>query len=230
MRLCSYVVMYDHGFAPNPYWGPLTVACCKPVIRKGAQEGDLVVGTSSQTRGHCTGTRLVYAMKVSHVLTFDEYSQDPTYSSKIPHQGLIEQRGDNMYFRADHGAWRQRVPSYHSKGWSRRIPMGRCDYRWELSPPWEEDEERKDSDLRGDHVLVSDPGDFWYYGGGAIELPESLRWVIYPHKGQRCNFSIDQITKFSDWITRMAPGKHGDPIDLNRRPIIPPEAWPAQSS
>ncbi len=189
----------------------------------------MVVGTSAQTRGLCTGTRLVYAMRVSHVLTFDQYSQDPTYADKIPRHGLVEQRGDNIYFRAEGGVWRQRVPSYHSRGWSRRIPMGRCNYRWELSPPWEEDEEKKNKDLRGEQVLISDPGNFWYYGARAVELPENLHWVIFPQQGQKCDFSIERVNEFLDWITRMAPGKHGDPIELNRTSMIPPDSWHAES-
>lgn len=32
--LYSYVIRQDSGFAPNPYYGVLTLACCKPRIRK----------------------------------------------------------------------------------------------------------------------------------------------------------------------------------------------------
>jgi hypothetical protein len=35
-----YVVKHDGGFAPNPFHGFCTLACCKPKIRKGAKEGD----------------------------------------------------------------------------------------------------------------------------------------------------------------------------------------------
>ena len=30
VRLCSYVVKYDTGFAPNPFWGFCTLAACTP--------------------------------------------------------------------------------------------------------------------------------------------------------------------------------------------------------
>jgi Nucleotide modification associated domain 2 len=36
----SYVVTHDKGFAPNPYFGFLTLATCKPQIRKSARVGD----------------------------------------------------------------------------------------------------------------------------------------------------------------------------------------------
>src|SRR5712671_5339411 len=35
MRLYSYVVARDFGFAPNPFFGVCTLATCKPDIRKG---------------------------------------------------------------------------------------------------------------------------------------------------------------------------------------------------
>ena len=32
-RIYSYVVRYDSGFAPNPFYGYCTLATCKPDIR-----------------------------------------------------------------------------------------------------------------------------------------------------------------------------------------------------
>ena len=34
----SYIVARDFGFAPNPFNGVLTLATCKPIVRKGAEE------------------------------------------------------------------------------------------------------------------------------------------------------------------------------------------------
>ena len=50
-RLYSYVVVSDHGFAPNPFHGYCTLANCKPRIRWRAQPGDWIVGTGSRARG-----------------------------------------------------------------------------------------------------------------------------------------------------------------------------------
>jgi hypothetical protein len=38
-RLFTYVITHDGGFAPNPFHGVLTLNCCKPDIRRTAQEG-----------------------------------------------------------------------------------------------------------------------------------------------------------------------------------------------
>ena len=49
MKLYSYIITRDYGFAPNPYGGMCTLATCKPVIRRKAQIGDWVaaIGGSS---------------------------------------------------------------------------------------------------------------------------------------------------------------------------------------
>ena len=66
-RLYAYIVRWDDGFAPNPFHGVLTLACCKRVIRRVAQVGDYIVGLSSKPDNH-----IVYAMRVSETMTFDE--------------------------------------------------------------------------------------------------------------------------------------------------------------
>ena len=38
MTVYSYIVAYDSGFAPNPFHGTCTLACCKPTIRRTAHE------------------------------------------------------------------------------------------------------------------------------------------------------------------------------------------------
>ena len=40
MRVFSYIVTHDTGYAPNPFHGFLTLACCKPLIRRTAEVGD----------------------------------------------------------------------------------------------------------------------------------------------------------------------------------------------
>ena len=55
-RAYIYVVARDFGFAPNPFHGFLTLATCKPHIRKDAQVDDWVVGMGGsrlKATGHC---------------------------------------------------------------------------------------------------------------------------------------------------------------------------------
>lgn len=110
MRVFSYVVVSDSGFAPNPFHGVCTLACCKPSIRKHAQVGDLVVGLSTRCE------RVVYAMKVQTVLGFDDYWRDARGLAKRPDRASSAaryRRGDNIYEPLPDGGFRQ-LPSQHS--------------------------------------------------------------------------------------------------------------------
>ena len=46
MKIMSYIITHDYGFAPNPYGGFLTLATCKPKIRNSAKIGDILVGSN----------------------------------------------------------------------------------------------------------------------------------------------------------------------------------------
>lgn len=54
-KLYSYVLREDTGFAPNPYHGFCTLACCKPLIRRRAEIGDWVIATGSNAKGKRRG-------------------------------------------------------------------------------------------------------------------------------------------------------------------------------
>src|ERR1700682_162089 len=88
MKLFSYVVDHDTGYAPNPGGGVCTLCRCKyrksPWAQKNiielAEEGDWVIGTGgSSTRSTGRGT-LIYAMRIDKKITRDEYSS--RYSRK----------------------------------------------------------------------------------------------------------------------------------------------------
>lgn len=117
MALHSYVVRYDSGFAPNPFYGYCTLATCKPRIRSAAQIGDWIVGSGSKSAHKSQAGRLVYAMLVEEALSWDEYSTDPRFRAKQPfRRGSRKQScGDNIYFRTGPNApWQQR-DSFHSR-------------------------------------------------------------------------------------------------------------------
>ncbi|HGY9628799.1 TPA: hypothetical protein ACOJQA_000572 [Pseudomonas putida] len=156
-RIHSYVVRYDSGFAPNPFYGYCTLATCKPNIRRSADIGDWVVGSGSNDRTVRRGGRLVYAMRVTEAMTFDEYGADPRFEYKMPYRNGSRKQscGDNIYFRAAPGAaWQQR-DSFHSR------PNGT------LNP----DHVTRDTGVN--RVLISN--DFVYFGGEGPEFPEELK-------------------------------------------------------
>ena len=156
-RIHSYVVRYDSGFAPNPFYGYCTLATCKPNIRKGADIGDWVVGSGSNDRSVRRGRHLVYAMRVTETMTFDQYGADPRFESKKPYRNGSRKQscGDNIYFRtAPSFAWQQR-DSFHSR------PNG-------SSNP---DHVARDTGVN--RVLISN--NFVYFGGEGPEFPAELK-------------------------------------------------------
>lgn len=153
----SYVVRYDSGFAPNPFYGYCTLATCKPEIRRRAGIGDWIVGSASNNRTIKRGGHLVYAMRVTESLTFDEFALDPRFERKKPfRRGSRKQScGDNIYYRErPGGAWRQR-DSFHSH------PNGQINTEHVLR------------DTGVNRILISE--EFVYYGGEGPRIPASLR-------------------------------------------------------
>lgn len=156
-RIYSYVVRYDSGFAPNPFYGVCTLATCKPDIRRTASVGDWVIGSGSNDRAVRRGGYLVYAMRVSEVKTFSEYDADPRFENKKPYRNGSRKQscGDNIYHRdPSSGAWCQR-DSFHTKA------------NGGLNP------QHVARDTGVDRVLISN--DFVYFGGEGPAIPGDLK-------------------------------------------------------
>ncbi|MDH0703580.1 hypothetical protein N5D41_19020 [Pseudomonas toyotomiensis] len=193
-RIHSYVVRYDSGFAPNPFYRYCTLATCKPKIRKTAHIGDWVVGSGSNDRSVRLGGHLVYAMRVTEAMTFDEYNLDPRFEPKKPYRNGSRKQscGDNIYFRAAVGAdWQQR-DSFHS------LPDG------SLNP------NHVTRDTGVNRILISD--DFVYFGGEGPEFPDDLkdqqgRHLCKTGIGLTSFADAQLIVNFEKWIRSF--GVHG---------------------
>ncbi len=195
-RLYSYVVAWDFGFAPNPFYGYCTLATCKPKIRKGASVGDWVVGTGSKAKKR--GGRLVYAMRVGEILSLNDYWNDPRFRDKRPnrHAGKREASGDNIY-RWDevNSRWHQ-ADSHHSCDNGSPNPLNLC------------------RDTSVDRMLVSD--DFVYFGGSGPLVPKSLRECVHASRGHKCKFPPPLVDEFVKWIMSLQEtetGYCGTPTD-----------------
>ena len=201
MRLYSYVVRYDSGFAPNPFFGVCTLATCKPDIRKGAELGDWVVGTGSADKRFGRGGFLVYAMQVTESLTLRQYWGDPRFRSKRPNlRGSNKQAsGDNIYrWDTDEAKWCQ-LDSYHSRANGTPNP----------------EHVRKDTGVN--RVLASTH--FVYFGGHGPKIPDRFRNyngvdVCKRGQGHRAISDMSLISDFAEWIE--STGRHGyvgSPLD-----------------
>lgn len=108
-NLFSFIVTSDNGFAPNPFGGICTLACCKPNIRKNANIGDWIIGTTRSP----DKARLVFAMRVDRGLTFDMYWDFPEYECKKPSKD--NGCGDNIYKKGKDGHLVQVKNLFHTK-------------------------------------------------------------------------------------------------------------------
>ena len=57
------------------------LACCKPIIRKNANIGDWIVSTGSKRS--VGNDKLVYAMKITEKMDFNEYYHNPKFTGKL---------------------------------------------------------------------------------------------------------------------------------------------------
>ena len=193
-RLYSYVLREDTGFAPNPYHGFCTLACCKPQIRLRAEIGDWVIATGSNAKDKRRGGFLSFAMRVTEILSFQEYWNYERFRAKRPDLGgtLEEACGDNLYRRdPTSGGWLP-IPAYH------------CEFS---EMQW---------DTGVDRVLISD--DFVYWGGNGPVLPEfGGSNLCKERQGYLVNFPEEVVEEFVEWIRRLQgagdTGLCGNPLD-----------------
>jgi hypothetical protein len=154
-----------------------------------AAPGDWFVGVTSRQRGD----RLLYAMQVAEVLSFEQYATDPRFESKKPvRNGPWQQRcGDNLYYQDERGEWRQRPSHFHDTA-----------------------EDRK-KDLRHPKVFIGDH--FYYFGQKAVAIPPAYEDLIWRRQGCKCSHDPALVDGFLDWLqSHFQPGLHGEPYD---RPV-----------
>ena len=105
--LFSYVVKTDAGFAPNPDGGFLSLACCKPKIRKYARVGDWVMGTH---RTAIDPAAVCWIGEVAAAVDFGTYGSDPRFLGKHPTE---ENNGDSIYYRDERRRLKWRPNRHH---------------------------------------------------------------------------------------------------------------------
>jgi hypothetical protein len=187
MKLFSYIITEDTGFSPNPFWGYCTLADCKPVIRRTANKGDWIVGLSSKSAGH----KIVYAMEVQEILTYDEYYRDVRFQAKIPDfnkEYLVYKCGDNIYKPMSTGGYLQ-LQSMHSNGEKENLIT-------------------KQHDISGKNVLISKK--FCYFGADALELCDELH-LLKVARGHKNRFPPEIISYFLELISKEKRGLHAPP-------------------
>lgn len=191
--LFSYRMTHDTGLAPNPYGDECTLALCKPVIRRVAKVGDWITGTFTDK----DVTKVIYAMKVENIMSFEEYDQycrdNKGMMVKIPDWGSGEHNkmvGDCIY-------------DYSAADDKYGIPAQRMSIH---------NHSNRETNLNGENVLLSKH--FYYFGNGAPELHRDLKKIIKNGQGHRSTSNSALMPQFISWIEGVGKkcGRHGEPI------------------
>jgi hypothetical protein len=197
MHLYSYIVARDFGFAPNPFNGVCTLATCKPKIRKAADVDDWIIGTGPK-KNYNIPRRLIYAMRVTDKMTFNEYWESPLFRLRKPKMnGSIKQAfGDNIYYFDDlQNQWHQE-DSHHS--YSNGVI----------------NQNNLDRDTQAPLVLIS--SHFYYFGSNNIEIPDDLKAICVSGQGYKKNHPEELILAFLQWLEgNYSPGYYGNPIQFS---------------
>ena len=237
MIVYEYVMTSDSGFAPNPFHGACTLACCKPKIRKGvaneifvkikktlasdkrltkekkeeilkdlgleATEEELknfdsqikdlflrgdegllksigcqskeefikeqkiyIIGLAGKQLKEKLGKAgedknpMVYVMRVTDILTYDQYYHDDKYKEKIPHGFNVVDANDNTSINWCGDNIYKSVEGQNPDAGELAVKKAF------------HDKNDKKHDLSGEYVLVSDAENFIYYGKKAGEAPD----------------------------------------------------------
>lgn len=199
MKLYSYIVTRDFGFAPNPFYGYCTLATCKPVIRRCADVGDIIVGIGSAAKGSPYKNRLIYAMIVSEKLTFDEYWNCERHNRKRPfmYGSKKKKYGDNIYHTSEETGMVIQEDSHHS------LEHGEINMLNYLK------------DIPGKYVLVAE--EFWYWGEKAIKLPDQFLGLAKVGQGHITKSDPAFVQSFLSWLRGMENhGYIGNPHNFSK--------------
>jgi hypothetical protein len=202
MVVYSYLIEHDLGLAPNPFGGYCTLAVCKPKIRASSKLklGDWVLGTGSKALEVSSGRKglrrkLIYAMKVTERISFEDYWTDRRFQYKKPVMNgtLVTMFGDNFYHKDEDENWIQE-DSVHCK------IDGSCNTK------------HLKTDTSGHNVLISIH--FYYFGDKAPTIPNELLGICHRGIGEK-KFEDEQIgDDFINWVTNnFKTGIHGDPLN-----------------
>ena len=101
--LYIYIVSYDHGNAPNPDSNICTLAICKPVIRRCAKVGDIVLGLSPKRMGN----HIVYCMVIDEIVEWQDYYQRCKNSTDLNHRIPTDKNhnGDCIWIHQENGEY-----------------------------------------------------------------------------------------------------------------------------
>ena len=177
-----YAVSYDLGFAPNPFGGLCSLACCKPKIREKAVVGEWIIGLTGVKIK--PAMRCIFAMIVTSSISFDEYWAHPSFTTRRPVRNGTSKKqvGDNIYHRDEATSPWVQEDSVHSQVDGTQCPLNTA------------------HDTRINRVLLSDK--FVYFGAAAPIMPQTIRDALAYSRNPRDyrKFNAAEGRPLIDWL------------------------------
>ena len=193
-KILFYKMTSDSGFAPNPFWGYLTLATCTPNhMRANLEKGDWIVGVESKTLAKYrikAGIKpniklsIIYIAKLTeNPMTLTEYFIDKRFEKKkYSEKNWKTKNGDNVYF-CENGTWKWLKKHVHDKG---QNFFNKNDFSSLWSNYKNTEKKSLYQDIKGNKVFVSK--EFTYFGDKCIPIPkEFLPWI--PNRGIKYCYS-----------------------------------------
>jgi hypothetical protein len=199
----TYRLDHDLGFAPNPFFGWCSLACCMGDIRKHAKLNDIIIGMAGSGKrglGHYH-PQLIYWMRVDVELTFDQYWNDPRFTRKRPQipGPKMSMVGDRTYRHEGEGADWSFDTSMHYIASAVQTNGGHVV-----------------RDTKVDRVLLSQHYTYWGKSGPAV--PDHLLSLFPALRGQKCNHDAALLAQLHALIGVNKPMRlAGDPADWGNR-------------
>jgi len=176
MRVFRYVLATDNGTAPNYAPPCLTLAICKPQIRKAAMPGDLVIAFAGASLDR-NPDAVIWAGIVTESLTFAEYWYDARFQ---PKKGKPPQVLDNIYEPdpTSPDGYRQHPHAFHG-------PLS------------------KFTDVSGRNVLIFGGPNTWLFRSSPRALPASFGLGMgSARRGHQTSYIDDnQWQVLRDWMS-----------------------------
>jgi hypothetical protein len=182
-KVYFYKLTADNGGAPCIDGGLLSLAICKPMIRSGAEEGDLIFGFAANSLSG--DNRIIYVARVTKTLPDGRYYKDARYVK----------RGDCIYAFKSGRFIRKRHAQHHRRSQDLAHDLG-------AHPAYERA-----------HVLLSDDFRYFGKAGTddyKRRFPLMKRAVERLGRGHRvhCDRALySEFLKMRDWLWRSGSQK-----------------------
>ncbi len=115
MKIYSYTMVTDDGFAPNPTGDICTLAYCMVAMRRTVQSGDYVIGLAGAKYRKGSAYPVIYAMRVTDVISFQEFEQRYREHFSDPRYVRNQLRTDKVLVSDDFIYWGKDGPLLPSK-------------------------------------------------------------------------------------------------------------------